>query len=181
VALDSLQRRFPALALAAAAAHLAVVICGAARFRFTDASSVGAVLGVYAAYSGANNSYGFFAPGVAAQWRAAFDFYDPLNDKWVTRTRAPPNLELAVLDSTINSLFANENVRETLAASLAGTALAETPGAAVVVVRAEAYVVPTMERYNHGARGEWRTLAAYAFTTDEKVSVGIGAPGGKPP
>jgi hypothetical protein len=47
--------------------------------------------------------------------------------------------------------------------------MAQAPGAAVVVVRAEAFLVPTMLEYREGARGRWQTLAAYAFTTDERM------------
>jgi hypothetical protein len=177
---QSLNRKFPVIAVVAAA-HLGVVICGAARLRFDGPSNLDAALGVYGAYSGANNSYGFFAPGVAAQWRASFDFYDRANKTWTTRTRVAPNLELAVLDSTITGLFSHEKLRQALAASWAGMALAETPGAAVVVVRAEAFIVPTMEQYRRGVRGEWRSLAAYAFTTDDRSSVvDLGATGGQP-
>ena len=47
--------------------------------------------------------------------------------------------------------------------------MAEAPAAAVVIVRAEAYLLPTMERYRAGARGRWTTVAAYPFTTAERI------------
>jgi hypothetical protein len=169
--LERVKSHSMAIAACAAAAHLAAVIFGAVRFSVPGSSIPGKIFEVYAAYSGANNSYGFFAPGVAAQWRAAIDFYDPAHGTWTTGTRSAANLELAVLDSTINSLFSRDELREALAASWAGAAMPERPEAAVVLVRAEAFRVPTMEQYRKGARGEWLTLAAYAFTTDDRMTL----------
>jgi hypothetical protein len=159
------------IAVAAAAAHLVSVIAGAARLSAPNSSLAGQAFNSYAAYSGANNSYGFFAPGVAAEWRAALDSYDAATGRWTTRIRRPPNVELAVLDSTINSLFANEDLREALAASWAGTEIAEMPNAAAVVVRAQAFLVPAMEHYRAGTQARWVTLAAFAFTTDERMEL----------
>ena len=157
------------IAAVAAGAHLAVVILGAARIPVPQSSLAGKVYGVYGAYSGANNSYGFFAPGVASKWRAALDSYDPAEEKWTTWTKPAANLELGVLDSTITGYFSNDELREAFAASWAGSGMAQAPGAAVVVVRAEAFLVPTMAEYREGARGRWQTLAAYAFTTDDRM------------
>ncbi len=158
-------------AAAAAAGHLLMVIAGAARLPLPASSAATKILGVYAAWSGASNSYGFFAPGVAAEWRAALDLYDPRAGVWTTRTRVAPNLELAVLDSTINSYFSRKEIREALAASWAAAEMPEAPGAAAVVVRAEAFLLPTLPEYRSGHRGEWRTLAAYAFTTEEREAL----------
>lgn len=133
-----------------------------------QASLAGRIYGVYGAYSGAGTSYGFFAPGVAAEWRAAIDLYDPAGGKWTTRIKSPGNLELAILDATIAGHFGNEGLREAIAGSWAASAIAQAPRAAAAVVRAEAFLVPTMKEYRAGARGEWRTFAAYAFTTAER-------------
>jgi len=175
-----MRARIARLALPAAASgaavHLAIVAAGAAGLRPDSRTSAGALLETYGEYSGADNSYGFFAPAVAAEWRAAFDLYDAASGRWTTRTRPPTNRELALLDSTINGHFAREDLREALAASWAAAAMAERPDAAVVVVRAEAFLVPTMEEYRGGARGRWQTLAAFAFTTPDRVrNAGEGA------
>ena len=154
--------------LAAAAAHLVLVGLGAAHLAVPEAGPAGSIFGVYGAYSGAGTAYGFFAPGVAAEWRAAIDAFDPVTGKWTTTVRTAPNLELSILDTSIAGHFGNENVREALAASWAATALADHPGAAAVAVRAEAYIVPPMKQYRAGARPQWTTLAAYAFTTAER-------------
>jgi hypothetical protein len=168
--LQRLVRNPAPFAAVAAAAHLLLVIAGAARVTL-PASSAAKMLGVYAAWSGAGTSYGFFAPGVAAEWRAAIDLYDPAAAAWTTRTRAAPNLELAVLDSTINSYFSQKEIREALAASWAAAEMPKAPGAAAAVVRAEAFLLPTLAAYRSGHRGEWRTLATYAFTTGERETL----------
>jgi hypothetical protein len=170
------------IAAVAAGAHLAVVILGAARVPVPGASLAGRIYGVYGAYSGANNSYGFFAPGVASKWRATLDSYHPAEEKWTTWTKPAANLELGVLDSTITGFFSNDELREAMAASWAGSGMAQAPGAAVVVVRAEAFMVPTMAEYREGARGRWQTLAAYAFTTDDRMRlVDAGSRGARSP
>lgn len=157
------------LAAFAGAVHVAIVASGAAGIRFAHSTLPGTLLEIYGAYSGADNSYGFFAPGVAAEWRAAFDLYDPATNRWTTRLRTPGNREVALLDSTINGHFARDDLRESLAASWAAAAMAEAPSAAAIVVRAEAFLVPTMEDYRDGARGRWQTMAAFAFTTGDRV------------
>jgi hypothetical protein len=158
---------FLGVAVALAAAHLAAVVLGAARMPIPQ-TSVGKLYDVYAAYSGAGNSYGFFAPGVASAWRAAIDSFDAGERKWTTWVKPAGNIELAVLDSTITGYFSDDEFREALAASWAGSAMAHAPEAAVVVVRTEAFLVPTMEEYRNGARPRWQSLAAYAFTTDAR-------------
>src|SRR5438105_5484654 len=96
----------PEVLLIAAAAHLLVVAAGPARTGVRGSSLAGRFFEIYAVYSGAENSYGFFAPGVASEWRATLDWYDPAGRNWTTLTRPVANIELAVLDSTINSHFA---------------------------------------------------------------------------
>ena len=155
----------------AAAIHLLVVISGAARLTAHAPSALRAIIESYGAYSGAGNSYGFFAPGVAPEWRASLDFYEARERRWITHVRKAPNLELAVLDATINSSFSRKEIREALAASWAAVDLDDVPGAAAVVVRAEAFLLPPLGRYRQGERGAWQTVAAYAFTTDERMAL----------
>jgi hypothetical protein len=169
--LRRLIRNLAPFGAAAAIVHLLFVAAGAMRLPLPASSVAAQAIGVYGAWSGADNSYGFFAPGVAAEWRAALDTYDPRTSVWTTRTRVAPNLELAVLDSTINSNFSRKELRKALAASWAASELPQAPGAAAVVVRAEAYLLPTIAQYRSGARGAWRTLAAYAFTTAEREAL----------
>lgn len=163
--------RRPGFAAALAAVHLLVVVLGAARVKVSSPGPLRSLIEIYGAWSGAGNSYGFFAPGVASEWRTTLDYYEPLQGTWVTRTRTAPNLELSLLEATINSSFSHDGIREALAASWAAAQLGEVPDAAAVVVRAEAFLLPTITQYRAGVRGRWRTLAAYAFTTDERMAL----------
>ena len=51
-----------------AAAHLTLVVCGAARLR-PPHGPAGSAVRFYGALSGSDNGFGFFAPGVASQVR----------------------------------------------------------------------------------------------------------------
>src|SRR5947209_2453116 len=135
----------------AAIFHLILVSLGALHvFPFRSSSWIGTILGTYSAYSGADNAYGYFAPSVASEWRAVFDLYDGASNHWTTTTWESSNPEIRLLLSTINGHFSLEDVRESLAASWAGTILGENPHASVVVVKAQAYLIPTMKDFRAG-------------------------------
>lgn len=148
---------------AAACLHLALVLCGAAKIRLlSPQSAAGAVLATYRAYTGSDNGYGFFAPGVASEWRGHFDVCR--EDGRCTEADLPRgNAEANVLLSTIHGMLAYE-VRDVLAASLAAAELARVPDAKTVVVRVQVYAVPTMAEFRAGRHARWRTAYAYAFT-----------------
>jgi hypothetical protein len=150
-------RRAHALWVAAAAVHLALVICGAAKIELPETSLPGRAVAAYRAYSGSNNGFGFYAPAVASELRATYRICR--EGKCAAAPRPPAmNREAALL---LTSVY---GVRDVLAASLAAAQFQRAPDAGVIVVRAEAFFVPTMEEYRDGKRPEWRTGYEYAFT-----------------
>lgn len=157
-----MSRRHAAITIAACL-HLVLVICGAAKIRLLSPETLaGTVLATYRDYTGSNNAYGFFAPGVAAEWRALFDVCDA--DGRCTEVEMPPgNPEQAVLLSSINGMLQHD-VRDVLAASFAAAQFARTPDAKTVVVKVQVYAVPTMAKFRAGERVKWRTAYAFAFT-----------------
>jgi len=148
--------------IAAAGAHLALVICGAARITpVSPAHFAGRIVETYRAYSGANNGYGFFAPGVASEWRATFDVCN--NGHCIPAAEEQVAGESRLLLQTINSLLGESEVRDLLAASHAARLFARYPHPDAVLVKAGVYVVPTMAQYRRGARPQWRDLYGFAF------------------
>ena len=148
--------------IAAAGAHLALVICGAAGITpVSRAHFAGRIIETYRAYSGANNGYGFFAPGVASEWRATFDVCN--NGHCIPAAEEQVAGESRLLLQTINSLLGESEVRDLLAASHAARLFARYPHADAVMVKAGVFVVPTMAQYRRGARPQWRDLYGFAF------------------
>ena len=149
--------------IAAACLHLALVVCGA--FRVTPVSrklAIGRMIEAYRDYSGANSSYGFFAPGVAAEWHVAFDACsDPRH--CVPMEEEQVGHEARLLLVTMDGMFAEDQIRDVMAASYAARQFARLPHANVVLVKAAMYFVPTMRQYRRGARPQWRDLYGYAF------------------
>ena len=149
--------------IAAAGVHLALVVCGA--LGFTPVSPkyfAGKVIETYREYTGANNGFGFFAPGVASEWRATFDVCIdekhciPVAEEQVGR-------EARLLLVTIDGLLGESEVRDLIAASHAARQFSRFPHAEVVLVKAGVFVVPTMAQYRRGVRPQWRDLYGFAF------------------
>ena len=148
--------------IAAAGAHLALVICGAAGVTpVSPAHVAGRVIETYRAYSGASSGFGFFAPGVASEWRATFDVCREGHCIPVTEEQAAGEGRLLLL--TINGLLGESELRDLLAASHAARVFARYPHADAVLVKAAVYMVPSMAQYRRGARPQWRNLYGFAF------------------
>jgi hypothetical protein len=148
---------------AAAGVHLVLVLCGAFRIPLIPRTHfAGAAIETYRDYTGAGTGYGFFAPGVASEWRATFEACSdpahcaPIGDE-------PMGNEARLLLVTIDSMFAEEDLRDVVAASYAARELARLPAANVVLVKAGMYVIPPMEAYRRGKRPYWRTYYGWAF------------------
>lgn len=153
-----------AWALAAAGAHLALVICGAAGIvPLSTKYAAGRVLAAYGDYSGANNGYTFFAPSVASEWRTTFTVCDA-GSHCTDVEPERPNAEGEVLLTTIDALYAEPEVRDLLAASWAAVAFGRYPAARTVVVKGSVFDVPPMSAWRGGRRAQWRNIYGYAFS-----------------
>ena len=148
--------------IAAAGVHLTLVICGAAGVTpVSPAHFAGRVIETYGAYTGANSGYGFFAPGVASEWRATFDVCS--NGHCIPASEEQAAGEGRLLLLTIDGLLAENELRDLLAASHAARQFGRYPHADAVLVKAGVFALPTMEQYRRGARPQWRDLYGYAF------------------
>jgi hypothetical protein len=151
-----------------AACHLALVVCGASGQRLL--AGAGPAIRLYGVLSGAENSFGFFAPGVASQIRVTFTLQDQAGRQW---TLAPPSAggrEVELRMISMLSLFRAEGdeLRDVLAASWAGTMLVRSPEARQVTVLVEEQVLPAPDPYRQGARPRWEMLYQATFAHDRE-------------
>jgi hypothetical protein len=147
--------RLRSFAVALAAIHLVLVVCGAAHFRLVPLQWGGIVQHTYGALSGSDSGFGFFAPGVASQLRATFTMTDDAGNSWTDVLEHGNNREARLRLGTVVSNFAEEKMRRDVAASCAATMFGRHPTARQVVVRVEVYELPPMEAYRAGAQPEW--------------------------
>jgi hypothetical protein len=147
-----------------AACHLGLVVCGAARVNLADVPGVGPALQLYGSLSGAENGYGFFAPGVCSQVRPRFTLTDGRR-VWTDRLEAGMSHEAELRVGSGLSLSSYPELWDYLGASWSATLLGRNPGADQVLVTIEAHDVPSMAEYRNGVRPSWITLYQGVFTT----------------
>lgn len=148
----------------AAVFHLALAVCGAAGYApLADGGRAGRAASCYQAYTGTGTSFGFFAPGVAAQRRVVWHGYNEQTKGWVVDSESGPSLEAELRLSTAAGLFSQEGPHDVLAASWAAWMFGKHPEVSLSIVEVEAYAVPTMEQYRAGARPRWVVVDAFSF------------------
>jgi hypothetical protein len=150
---------------AAAALHLALVACGALGIVFGRNLDAAMAIGHYAAASGADSSYGFFAPAVASQCRAFMTMRDAAGREWRDSLAHDPRSVFglratSILDS-IPSL--SDRLRRGVTASWASAMFGRHPSAVTVLVSVELHVLPTMAEWRDGVRPSWMTIYEARF------------------
>jgi hypothetical protein len=164
------RRQF--LVTAVACMHLVLVACGATGLfqALAPAAPVRAVQW-YGTMSGASTGYGFFAPGVGPQIRAAFVLTDAQGRCWKDDFEAGRNQEVRLRLGSLVDAFpleeAEEALRHDVLASWADTQLARHPQAHKVEIRVEAFEVPSRAEFRAGARPGWVTLYRASFIRDQ--------------
>jgi hypothetical protein len=151
------------VAAALAGLHLALVIHGASnlnRSRFEG--PFGAALNWYAALSGADHHYAFFAPDVSPELRTTFVLSDGAGRTWTDSLEGGASGEARVRLSCVVVQAPWDRVP----ASWAETMFARHPAAVRIVVRVEEHVLPTLRQYRAGQRSHWRPVHEAAFRRD---------------
>jgi|GEM_PF-1148163 len=166
-AASTMEPRHPFLfrvIICATIVHLGLVICGAVRFApYPQNTRVGDALRCYQSYTGSDNAYGFFAPGVASAKRVVLHGYHAQQNVWVTRIEAPVGREIQLRLSTTAGLFSQEGHHEQLAASWAAWMFGEDLDASPVIVEIQAYAMPTMSEFRAGERPDWQVMEVFPF------------------
>jgi hypothetical protein len=159
--------------VAFAGCHLLLVICGAAGVGLLpSASGPGGALRWYGAVSGADSSYGFFAPDVGSDARAMLTIVDNAGRSWTEPLEKAGNQELRVRLGNAFSQAADGTGQRGLAASWAARIFGRHPEASVVTVRVQIYDIPTMQEFRSGETPAWITVYERAFRRrDDSASV----------
>jgi hypothetical protein len=156
-----------ALLTAAAAFHLVLVACGAAHIRlFSPRTPVGHTIDTYATLAGADNSFGFFAPGVAPRFTVQFTLTDDAGRTWEETAEQGSTHEANLRYGSMTSMFSFERLRGKVAASWAAALFGRYPRVQQVEVLAEAEVTPPMVAYRDGFRPERETVYSATFTRE---------------
>jgi hypothetical protein len=155
-----------AILTAVAAGHLALVACSAFGVSlFTPESSGGQAVRLYGALSGSENRYGFFAPGVGAQFRATFRLTDGKGRFWSDVLGPGDNQESRLRFDGSVGMYGNLGPH--MATSLAAAMFGRHPDAEVVLVRIEIFNPPTMDQYQAGAPLEWQLIDENVFVRNQ--------------
>ena len=153
----------------AAILHLALTLCGALKFVPVPLKTrLGKAIAHYQAYSGSDNGYGFFAPGVASPKRVILHGYHAQKNEWVTKLETGVSRETELRLSTTAGLFSQEKYHELIAASWAAWMFGNDPDASLVIVEIQVYAIPTMSEFRAGARPQWQAAEVFPFARRSK-------------
>ena len=157
--------------LALAAAHLVCVSLGALEVRLPDGGLAGRTIARYAALTGADSSYGFFAPFVGTQLRVIFEVTDRAGRKIEEPLQLGDNREISLRIANVVAMYwsQDDELRRALSASLAGKILATHPEAERVAVRLDVFEMPTMKAYREGDRPRWALHYRTRFVPRERL------------
>jgi hypothetical protein len=152
----------------AAIFHLILVASSAAHVRlFSPDSPIDTAVDHYGSLSGSDNSYAFFAPGVAPEFRVTFTLTDSDGNTWEESGNQGATREAELRYDSMTSMFTFRKLRGRIAASWAATMFGKHPNAERVEVAVEAQDMPTMEAYRDGYRPEWSPVYTTAFTRNQ--------------
>jgi len=163
----------------AAILHLVLTVCGAAKFvPVPHNTRVGGAIAYYQAYSGSDNGYGFFAPGVASPKRVIVHGYHANTGDWVTTVETGVSRETQLRLSTTVGLFSQEKYHEFIAASWAAWMFGNDPDASPVIVEIQVYVIPTMSEFRAGERPQWQEIEVFPFArrSEDKRAPRVSSP-----
>lgn len=154
--------------------HLFLVTLSAFYIRIPEWMPGKDIFDFYQKASGADSSYGFFAPSIGTKTRALFDIIDAHGSKKVNISLLPEagrevQTRLGGIYDEFSTKAADEaGFRRPLAASLAAAVFSQHADTAQVVLHAQEYRPKTMAEYRQGQRAGWSEyyVARFAYTSD---------------
>ena len=157
--------------------HLGLVSFSAAYFKLSDALPFRKVFQFYAKASGADSSYGFFAPSVGSKVRALFDLVDTngvmiSNISFSSEMNREENIRLGgIFEEFLSDEADEEDFRQTLASSLAASAFSYKAGSVKATLHIQEFGPISMAEYRQGMRGDWEEIytAKFIRTLDEET------------
>jgi hypothetical protein len=162
------KQRRPHVAIGAAAVQLCFAAAGALELDFDHANPV---ISQYAALSGTDSGYGYFAPDVGTHLRVTFALTsaDGKTSADVLTTGASHEADLRIGDMIAMFWMVDQDLQRSLAASWAGRMLARHPEAERVVVHLDVYELSTMAEYREGKRPGWSPYYEAEFVRRAKL------------
>ena len=152
--------------VAASAAHLQIV---------TPEDPIGRGVLAYESFSGADNTFAFFAPSVAPQFRATFTLTDAGGKSWEEAPEQGATREANLRFDSVTNMFSYPHLSRRIAASMAASLFGRRSDAAECEVFVELQDTPTMEAYRDGVRPEWQPVYLRSFYRDTQAPVASAA------
>ena len=112
----------------------------------------------YMDVAGLYRGYGYFAPAVGSDVRAAFILTDSSGGKTFVDFNTPSREVSLHYDCMIRESMRMPSVRDAFTRSWAAYVFNQYPHAAIVTVIAEMLDLPTMAQFVHGAKASWRII-----------------------
>lgn len=166
---------FQGMVLSIALGHLLLVSLGAVYKDFPGNNPVSAGIQWYSKASGADSSYGFFAPRVGSKVRTIFDSIDAGGVKTTNlRLEKDSGREAAIRLGGFYDEFTSKEAeedpefRQQLGATLAAAIFTEHPEAVQAVLHLEEYDPVSMEAYRQGERSSWEEIYQATFARIEE-------------
>jgi hypothetical protein len=165
------MKKFPIIAMYLALGHLFLVLLGVSYIYVDEIPHIGKALGYFSFASGASNSYGFFAPDVAAQLHVLIDVTDKDGKKITIPLQTNTSHEADLrLGNIVNKYFSEdedlESLQRGLATSFAAKAFTRNPSAKSVGIRFEELEPVSSAEYRSGLRAAWSSLYETTFELD---------------
>ena len=139
--------------------HIGLSVAGALRALPEARGPATGAIRWYAALTGADSAFGFFAPGVGTHLDANFEVAFADGRSELRRLESGLTREADLRVGTVVDAFwisaESERLRRSLAASWAGKIMARSPGATAVTVQLRSYYLPTMAEFRQGKTGAW--------------------------
>ena len=159
--------------------HLLLVSSNAAYIRIGQNFPLRKILQFYGKASGADSSYGFFAPSIGTKVRALFDVVDKngamtSNIDFASQMNREENIRMGgIFDEFLSEEIDDEEFRQQLASSLAAGVFSLHPDAVNVILHVEEYRSISMDEYREGTRSEWEEIysARFVRTLEERTSL----------
>jgi hypothetical protein len=158
--------------------HLGLAALGAAAVPLGSPDNV-PLVEWYRHFTGTDNSFRFFAPGVAPQERVIFELTDSAGASWTDTLRIGPNHEANMCFETVPVVLAaaDDQTAWNMLHSMSETMLKRHPTAVRVNVRVETFAAvwatnesakpaidfPRMTEYQRGKRPEWLLVYEVQF------------------
>lgn len=154
-------------------AHLTMVTLSASYIKI-DWIFAKPLMEFYQKASGADSSYGFFAPTIGGKTRAVFDVIEKdgtkkINIPLIHNSIREEEIRMGgIFDEFISKDARDPSYRNPLAASLAAAMFSKDRDAVEVILHVQEFWSTTIAEYQRGQKAEWTDFYVARFTRGEK-------------